>query len=69
MSTATLLTPTVTDAGRDGLVHAWCECTPDVALCGADLTGLPYVTSWDPADACVVCNELLRTFCARCGAW
>lgn len=49
-------------------VHIICICAPDVALCGADRTGVPE-RPYDPASiTCVVCADLDHLPCPRCGA-
>lgn len=49
----------------DDLAHLYCECDPDVSLCGLDISGEPEAT--DPADWCVVCDDLNEFPCPRCG--
>lgn len=68
MSTQVETVPTSTDSDDDELIHVSCKCDPDVALCGADLTGCPMI-GWDdyptPKD-CLVCGELDELPCPRC---
>lgn len=51
-------------AGRElaRMVHIFCLCTPDVALCGKPVTEL----APDMPVECVVCAELLPKPCPRC---
>ncbi|MFJ6841398.1 hypothetical protein ACIQRE_01875 [Streptomyces griseoluteus] len=53
-----------TDIG-EGLTHAVCECTPDVAYCGADVTGEPWEDDTEEVT-CVVCRDLDGFDCPRC---
>lgn len=72
MSAAVLTPEPVADAAPpgdgDGLTHTVCWCDVDEALCGADVAGLPALDEWDDEDLCVVCEDLDRLPCARCGA-
>lgn len=59
-------TPAPTRQAHDDLVHVACDCDPDTALCGTDVTG----QGWDDDDVettCVVCRDLEYQPCARCG--
>lgn len=52
-----------------GLAHYYC-CDEDTALCGADLSGFENGEgSAPPEDECVVCADLERYPCERCGEW
>ena len=58
----------VTDAMQsheDDLVHAVCDCDPDTARCGTDVTDQPWTE--DLATSCVVCVDLEWRPCERCG--
>jgi hypothetical protein len=55
----------------DDWTHLFCDCDPDVALCGADLAGVDEV-DYDEPDAdecplCVVIADVAGDVCARCG--
>lgn len=50
----------------DDLDHTYCECDPDVALCGADVSDAPVIV--EPLNPCVVCEDLDPLPCERCGA-
>ena len=58
--------PASTGSGVNDLNHIYC-CTPDVALCGTDISGDEDV-DYDEAN-CVVCVDLENTDapCPRCG--
>jgi hypothetical protein len=64
--TATAPAPVTTDTGDSDTVHTYCECDPDIGLCGEDLTGAGYQRDDDPL--CVVCEDLLYLPCERCGS-
>jgi hypothetical protein len=50
----------------DELAHVYCDCSEDVAYCGADLTGVE--EGYDPDDLlCVVCDDMAYLPCPRCG--
>lgn len=51
-----------------GLVHEVCDCSPDVARCGTDMTGADYVSVYACGDDCIVCAELVWQPCPRCRA-
>lgn len=57
MSELTTLEVVVTSDGDtdDELVHYYCECNPDIALCGWDLTDREET---DDEAGCVVCADL-----------
>ena len=58
--------PVVADAGSgDDLMHAACACTPDIALCGTDVSNLPWGDDFDETT-CVVCRELEDLACPKC---
>lgn len=52
------------------LVHLMCECDDDIAICGADRTGLPFKDDAPEDAVCVVCVDILgpEDICPRCGA-
>lgn len=50
----------------EDIIHVVCLCTEDVALCGEELGG----AFWDNVpeeDECVVCIDLAKFPCPRCG--
>lgn len=49
-----------------GWVHIVCECSPDEALCGADVSGRGYT---DADVSCPLCDwvDTSVMFCPRCG--
>lgn len=55
----------------DDWTHLFCQCDPDVALCGADLTTADEVDDdgpWpDECPPCVVLLDANGERCARCG--
>lgn len=53
------------ETGSVDLNHLYCDCDPDKALCGTDVSGWP---ENDEGDPCVVCDDLLWALCPRCGA-
>lgn len=69
MSTA-LMEETVTshtDDGSDDLTHLYCPCNEDIALCGGDIADNEYV-DWQPDEIlCVVCDDMDKWDCVRCG--
>ncbi len=68
MSTLTaLIVDETRTSDDDDLDHYWC-CDEAVALCSADISGVPEVDFLDDSpDACVVCRDLVNRSCARCG--
>lgn len=65
--TAPVVAPTQRPSDDDDdLTHTVCFCNPYLALCGTYVDG-----DWDedaPEDeCCVVCEDLERLPCARCG--
>ncbi|MCI3277485.1 hypothetical protein [Streptomyces cylindrosporus] len=56
--------PISTDTVDDGITHLVC-CKEDIALCGTDVSGEPYVTEDVPID-CVVCLDFEA--CPVCGS-
>lgn len=49
----------------DELHHYYCECDPNIALCGSDLTDTPEVQTEE--NACLVCKDMDNYDCPRCG--
>ncbi len=64
MTTAHDPAPETTDTGD--LTHVVCECTPEIALCGADVSGQPWVDEGEETT-CVVCRDLEDLSCTRSG--
>lgn len=50
----------------DDFTHMVC-CDPNVALCGADVTTAQVVDASPAEDECIVCVDLDRLPCPRCG--
>lgn len=46
--------------------HYFCECDPDLGLCGTDLR--KHVINEGCEVSCVVCDDLAYEPCERCGA-
>lgn len=71
MSTAPALDtePSTTNNNDDGdILHYYCDCEPEIAVCGKDLTGTAEVEKMGDNDQlCVVCEELFDFPCKRCG--
>ena len=53
--------------GDPDIEHYCCDCSPDIALCGADLEGAEFLEIEDSPDDCVVCVDLKDKTCPRCG--
>lgn len=51
--------------GDADLTHTVCDCTPDIALCGTDVTDQPWADGSDEST-CVVCRDLEDLDCPRC---
>lgn len=47
--------------------HLICECSPDVSLCGLDVSGVPIVDDDNDDDLCLVCEDLEHIPCVVCG--
>lgn len=54
-------------ADDDDLDHIFCACDEDHALCGTDVTDAPIIEDGPVEDECVVCADLDRLPCERCG--
>jgi len=67
----TTLAPEPTTSGADhddDLSHAACPCDEDIALCGADVAGVPWADDdTEPTSLCVVCVDLVVQPCQKCG--
>lgn len=50
---------------EDDLDHFYC-CDPDVAYCGADISGAYVVMSAEMTNLCPMCEVLDDTLCPRC---
>jgi hypothetical protein len=62
--------PADTGTGDDDWTHYFCDCDPDVGMCGADLTGLEELDEDDGSPDCELCVVLLEAtagVCGRCG--
>ncbi|GGN39718.1 hypothetical protein FHR83_006655 [Actinoplanes campanulatus] len=55
--------------GEDAVDHLYCPCDPDVALCGADVSGEPIVAAPVNPECplCLIVDDLNDYVCARCG--
>ena len=53
--------------GDPDMEHYCCDCSPDIALCGANLEDAEYLEIADSPDDCVVCVDLKDRPCQRCG--
>lgn len=64
--TAPAVAPTSSPTVPD-VVHWTCECSPDIALCGENVTG----QAWGHASAdnptCPLCDLVAADPCPRCG--
>ncbi|GHA01131.1 hypothetical protein ACFOOM_12385 [Streptomyces echinoruber] len=49
----------------DDLTHTVCDCSPDIALCGTDVTNEPWADGSEEAT-CVVCRDLEDQGCPKC---
>lgn len=60
-----VLDPSVDKTDKDDeMVHLFCQCSPERALCGKDLST---ATLCDEETECIVCAEFERVPCERCG--
>lgn len=64
------LESTITNSGQgEDLTHAACPCNEDDALCGANVTGVPWgIYEIGEDHLCVVCVDLVWHPCPKCGA-
>lgn len=61
------VTPTPVDDDPD-VGHYTCQCTDDVSLCGANVTGVPWAhLTNDGIPICVMCADMINKPCPRCG--
>lgn len=54
----------------EDLTHYFCQCDPEVGICGADLTGLDELGDDEGGPDCELCSVLLDAsggLCGRCG--
>lgn len=52
---------------HDELDHLFCECSPDISLCGTDIEDDPVIPDdEEPEQLCVVCEDLDENGCPRC---
>lgn len=58
-----------TNNDDDDIGHYFCECSPNIALCGEDVSNQPVDESSAlmPENACKKCVKLLRVHCILCG--
>lgn len=55
-------------AADDDLDHLFCECLPDLSLCGRDISEDRIVPpEAELSHPCVVCMDLEEVACPRCG--
>lgn len=66
MSVETLPAPVVDRTNNGDLDHYVCECDPDIALCGQDVSAQDWLPPEPGPNDCVVCLDL-RGECPRCG--
>jgi hypothetical protein len=55
------------DDEGDDLVHAYC-CDENISICGLDITDHAEIDWWGEERDCIVCLELEKLPCERCGA-
>ena len=65
MSTSTLAPTPLTSHDAADETHVVC-CNPEIALCGSDVSGTPWVDQ-DEEATCVVCHDLEGQPCPSCG--
>lgn len=58
--------PAAPSSSADDMIHTFCPCTPDDALCGFHDPGDRWIEVVDPAECCPVCTGLERLPCPRC---
>lgn len=54
------------DTSDSGLVHSFCTCRRDTALCGADIRNEKTLPAGSYPNDCFVCEEMC--YCPSCGA-
>jgi len=53
----------------DDLDHIYCDCDPDLGLCGSDISAAIFIGDDEQLDfLCLVCDDLADDPCPRCGA-
>ena len=70
MSVEVLPQPVAPTTADDDLDHIYCECTPDIAFCGEDVSTSPIVDESSLNEVCALCDVLHEAndgVCARCG--
>lgn len=56
-------------ADEPDIDHLVCDCTNGaIALCGTDVSAMPYLDDDPTPPECVVCRDLEFLPCGRCGA-
>lgn len=50
----------------DDTIHTVCGCTPDITLCGFDVSDAEDLGP-DAEPSCIVCDDLHHQPCPRCG--
>jgi len=51
----------------DNLDHLVCDCDPNTALCGTDVTRNEWAPEPEPGEGCLVCTDLAQYQCPQCG--
>lgn len=68
MTSATLTAPDTVDTDDPDSVHFICRCTPDIALCGEDVSDIPmYPADHVPDVVCPMCMHEADNPCRSCG--
>lgn len=67
MNELTELDSKKSDVDDSTLDHIFCDCNPNIALCGTDISTLDFNTVIEE-DLCVVCKDLEDKSCDRCGS-
>lgn len=56
---------------QSDLDHIFCNCSPEVAICGTNISSEDDMEEWDEysEDMCIVCMELDKANypCSKCG--
>lgn len=64
MSVVVAAESAMTSDARTDLTHVACDCSPDTALCGVNVSDC----EWTDGEAgCVVCADLQYVPCPQCG--